>query len=272
MPKQMTLAACLAAAALPFASSAAAQDGWAIERPGRNQISASTVFSTGQAVALRCTRRQAEVVVIGLPPALKPEDGLGSTFSRRIETSVDGRRLPASTWLVSADPKAAFYTGPAMLMRAMLTGQELTLRVMSPGGPATRIVLRLPEDRSGLETVFEECGLPRVDTRDGALDLSARPTEESPDTPSRPILTWKTMPRAGFPELAINRGVDEGLVVVSCIAQPDGLLRDCRSDYAAPAGYGFDGIAMAAMRNARLEPRDDPEDRAISFTMRFITE
>lgn len=254
-----------AAAAAMLAPNANAQDVWTIERPGRNQVSASTIFNSGQVVALRCSGRQPEVVVIGLPPATPPETLHASNFARTIEVMVDGHQLPSSLWLVPADRTAAFFTNPAALARALRTGQELTLRIVPESGPATRIVLQLPDDRQGIEAIFGECGIPVTDPRDEATDLS---TAAKPDD-DRPPVQWATPPRGQYPPLAMMNNVTEGLAVISCFAAPTGRLNECRADYAAPAGYGFDEAALTSMRRSRVTPHGDASPRAIAFTMRF---
>src|SRR5690606_32575709 len=100
---------------------AQAQQAWEIERPGRNQVSASTVFDTGHAIALRCSGRQAEIVVTGLPPASPPANWASPIYSRTIEVFVDGRRLASSMWLTPEDPTAAFYGNPGAFARAIRT-------------------------------------------------------------------------------------------------------------------------------------------------------
>lgn len=258
------LASLCAATVATLAPAASAQDVWTIERPGRNQVSASTIFNSGHVIALRCTGRQPEVVAIGLPPATRPENLSASNFARTIEVFVDGRKLPSSLWLVPPDLTAAFFTNPAALARALRTGQELTLRIVPESGPATRIVLKLPDDRQGIETVFSECGIAAIDPRDEATDLSAavKPGDKPP-------FQWASLPRAVYPPIAQMNNVTEGLAVVSCLAATTGRLSECRADYAAPAGYGFDEAALASMRRARVTAHDDASPRPIAFTMRF---
>lgn len=257
-------AALALAAGVLGATSASAQDGWTVDRHERNQTTSAFVsFTTGQAISVRCTRGHAEVLAMGLPVQARPTDSRLSAFSRRIETKLDGKSMRSSAWLSSTDPTVAFYSAPGALARGLLKGHELSLRIVPESGPATRIVLPLPPDRSGLQTVLEECGLPLSDPRDEAIDLSDLPAG---------IPQWKAIPRAVYPDLAQRGGVREGLSIMSCFAEPDGSIRDCQSDYAAPPGYGFDEAALQAMRRARLEPREDLVARPISFTMRFRLE
>jgi|GEM_PF-1578886 len=251
--------------ALALQAPAQAQQAWEIERPGRSQVSASTVFDTGHAIALRCSGRQAEIVVTGLPPAGPPPGWVSPIYSRTIEVFVDGRRLASSMWLVPEDATVAFYGAPGAFARALRTGQELTLRVVPPEGPATRLVLDLPEDREGLETIFTECGIATTDPRDEALDLAESARRGLP-----PAYEWKGRPQAMYPSAAQVADVKFGLAVVSCMAAPSGRLSDCRADYSAPAGYGFDDAAVYAVRRARLKPLKGSEPRPISFTMRFL--
>ncbi|RZJ19594.1 MAG: hypothetical protein EON91_00700 [Brevundimonas sp.] len=265
MPKTKGLLASLCATAVAtLAPAASAQDVWTIERPGRNQVSASTIFNSGHVIALRCSGRQPEVVVIGLPPATRPETLHASNFARTIEVIVDGRKLPSSLWLVPSDRTAAFFTNPAALARALRTGQELTLRIVPESGPATRIVLKLPDDRQGIEAIFGECGIPLTDPRDEATDLSA-----AAKPGDRPLLQWASPPRAEYPPVAQMNNATEGLAVISCFAAPNGRLSECRADYAAPAGYGFDEAALTSMRRARVTPHEDTSPRPVAFTMRF---
>lgn len=244
---------------------AQAQQAWEIESPGRNQISASTVFDTGHAIALRCSGRQAEIVVTGLPPASPPANWTSPIYSRTIEVFVDGRRLASSMWLTPEDPTAAFYGNPGAFARAIRTGKSLTLRVVPPEGPATRIVLDLPEGREGLETIFADCGIAAIDPRDEALDLAESARRGLP-----PAYEWRGRPQATYPSAAQNANVKFGLAVVSCIAAPSGRLSECRADYSAPAGYGFDEAAVFAVRRARLKPLEGSEPQPISFTMKFL--
>lgn len=246
--------ALLLTAALAAPVAASAQDGWTVER-GDGTVSASVTFTRGQALAVRCSGRQIEVVATGLPP-----DPTATGMSRQIETAVDGKAVRSSAWLPASQDSTAFYTAPGALARALLTGSQLSLRSAPEGGPATRVLLPLPADRSGLETVAQACDLPLSDPHDEAVDISKIIHE---------ISGWKFPPRPNYPAKAERSSVRGGVAILSCRVRADGSLEDCQSDFAAPAGYGFDEEALASLRTARLERDDTLTGRIIAFTIRF---
>ncbi len=262
----------VAAATILNTTIACAQDGWLRDDSSRRRSASATVqFTTGHALAVRCTRDQMEVVVAGLPPAspLNPGEATGAMqrLGRKIEVYMDGRKLSSATWLKAPDETMAFYTAPGALARALLTGQELTLRLVPETGPATRIVLPLPPDRSQLEAVITECELPLVDARDDAPDLSIGALA---DAQPSVMPAWRRMPFPQFPRLGEERNVKQALVVLSCLAEPSGRVKDCRAEFTAPPGMGFAEAALTAVRRGTLEPREDTVDRPFSFTMYFM--
>lgn len=110
----------------------------------------------------------------------------------------------------------------------------------------------------------------------------ARPEEPAPEKPKptrRSGLitapTWERSPPVEYPERAMSRGIESGLVVLRCRPNASGALSNCMIVSESPAGAGFGQAALAGARRARLSPdtvNDIDEDASVQFTVRFSTQ
>lgn len=74
------------------------------------------------------------------------------------------------------------------------------------------------------------------------------------DTPGLIPPQWLRMPQASFPERAAARGIESGLVIIQCVATPEGMLTWCQLTEETPAGTGFAQAVMNAVPTARVRP------------------
>lgn len=84
--------------------------------------------------------------------------------------------------------------------------------------------------------------------------------------------TWERSPPVEYPERAMSRGIESGLVVLRCRPNAGGTLSNCMIISETPAGAGFGPAAIAGARRARLAPdtvNDIDEDASVQFTVRF---
>lgn len=87
----------------------------------------------------------------------------------------------------------------------------------------------------------------------------------------RPV--WVRQPMPEFPELAMRRGIEQGVVVLRCETLATGEFGACEVLSETPPGAGFALAALAATRQARVTPYsiDGFEtDGTIQFTVRFM--
>lgn len=119
---------------------------------------------------------------------------------------------------------------------------------------------------------------PRVRPAPAAPPVVRReePAPEKPKPTRRSGLitapTWERSPTVEYPERAMSRGIESGDVVLRCLVNASGTLRDCEVVSESPAGAGFGQAAVAGARRARLTPRtpnDMEEDPRVQFTVRF---
>ena len=104
----------------------------------------------------------------------------------------------------------------------------------------------------------------------------------APDTPPQPTIgpdgevmqppVWARQPVPEYPEQAMRRGVESGVVELRCVALVSGELDPCRVMAEDPAGAGFGEAALRGVRDARVVPRTiDGRDTPgmIQFKVRF---
>ncbi|HWQ85360.1 TonB family protein [Brevundimonas sp.] len=83
---------------------------------------------------------------------------------------------------------------------------------------------------------------------------------------------WVKQPVPNFPELALRRGVEQGVVVLRCETLVTGEFGACEVVSETPQGAGFGEAALAATRQARVTPYSIDgfdTDGSIQFTVRF---
>lgn len=69
-----------------------------------------------------------------------------------------------------------------------------------------------------------------------------------------------------FPQVALDAGID-GSASVTCLAMPDGHVKDCRITTETPAGYGFGESAIRIVQRGCLT-RFSEEHSSVEFTVR----
>jgi len=116
----------------------------------------------------------------------------------------------------------------------------------------------------------------RVEYTGPPVIVPGPPPPPAPPAPPRPSVitnpSWSRQPVGEFPERAMSRGIESGVVVLNCLVSPNGSLSDCNLVSETPSGAGFAQAAQAAARRARLSPRtvDGAATGArVSFSTRF---
>lgn len=74
------------------------------------------------------------------------------------------------------------------------------------------------------------------------------------DAPGVTPPAWLRTPQAAFPERAAARGIENGLVVIQCVATPEGTLIWCELTQETPPDAGFGQAVMNAVGGARVRP------------------
>lgn len=118
---------------------------------------------------------------------------------------------------------------------------------------------------------------PRPEAHALPAGASAAPRPAPPPTQdARPAAitapVWVQPPAPSFPAEAVEAGLSEGRVTVSCAAMADGRLSACTVLNETPEGAGFGPAAVEAMRSARVSPStiDSAASGArVTFTVRF---
>lgn len=83
---------------------------------------------------------------------------------------------------------------------------------------------------------------------------------------------WAVRIAPEYPRRAMRDGVEEGSVVLECVARADGGVRDCQILSETPSGHGFADAALEATKDARFHPQQIDgvsQDASITFTTRF---
>ena len=114
-----------------------------------------------------------------------------------------------------------------------------------------------------MNQTLEACGLAADDPRDDGRDWVV--------TSSPAPLRWRFQPRADPPDRALSGRLLRGLVVMSCVAQVDGRIRDCQVEMEHPTGFDLGREALRATRDARVETSDGSviAPRIITFRMMY---
>jgi hypothetical protein len=251
----------LLAAGLAMASPAAAQDveDWDIDRdPDHRRITASVFFSDGSGVATRCSDRSFAVLLVGLPQA--PDDG---DFMRPLSIDM-GHGRHTQSWLRGETPTLAFSLMPARLARQLRDGGRIQIYDATNGSDAPLIAIDLPPSPEAINATLEACGLPTDDPRDDGRDWVV--------TPSPQPLRWRFAPQSTAPDRALSGRLLRGIVVMSCVAQADGRIRDCQVEMEHPTGFDLGREALRATRDARVETSDGSEiaPRIITFRINYV--
>lgn len=245
-------------AAAPSFAQDATQD-WDIRRdPARKSILAFTIYDSGLSVAFRCVDESLNVVIAGLPPSRATRQTLRLTF-RDAEAHDWG-------WTTTTNNTVVVGDYPAPLARSFRLGGRLQVEV--PQGAADgrnlRHIIDLPASNAAIEEVLTACKRPLVDSRDAELT--------SVTATGLPVgLDWQRPPRAEFPESRYAGGY----VVTTCIANPDGTLRDCQIEMEHPGDGQFGEAVLRAIRRSRVRNTAQPDAPVpgvrVGFRTTFIT-
>lgn len=97
-----------------------------------------------------------------------------------------------------------------------------------------------------------------------AAEVRGPKSAETPSAPRSPTdkLTlevrvapsWVEMPRPEYPATAARQNIENGRVQMECFVRPDGVIAACIVLDETPPGVGFGRAALAAARDARLNP------------------
>lgn len=245
--------------ALALATPVAAQDDWDILARGGEQI-AGVSFSSGIALMFRCApnpvgTKYFQAFVTGLPAV--------EGRRRVLEISRPGGNLEAQTWSVATSATAAISPDPARLARGVRLGGAFAIRVPAEEDqPAREFRMNLPSDPAGIDAALAACGAPLIDEAD-----AVQPAHTIPGNG----IYWEARPIPRYPDRAFSRGIRSGRVEISCAVTADGRTQDCEIISEDPPNAGFGQEALAAARQATLEPREPnaPDRGRITFPITF---
>lgn len=237
-----------------------ASDDWdLVQDPARNLTMAVLAYDSGPAVAVRCVAGRFEVILTGLPES--------DEQTVTLELGFGDEELRDTTWWGSEVPGLLASTRPGLTARRFRQGGDLNIVVPAKEGEARRrFVMDIVPSVSAINAVLTECDQPIEDTR--------IPGDQwvLPDYPVAP--SWQRRPTPTFPDRAVNNS-SWGLVFLSCIAMPDGAVRQCQVDSEGPPNLGFGEAALASVRTARSSPYtpanslEAEHGRLLEFTMSF---
>lgn len=237
-----------------------AGDDWdLVQDPARNLTMAALAYDSGPAVAVRCADGKFEVILTGLPES--------DEQTVTLELGFGDEDLRETTWWRSEVPGLLASTRPGLTARRFRQGGDLNIVVPAKEGPARRrFVMDIVPSASAINTVLTECDQPVVDARVPGDPWAL------PDYPVAP--SWQRRPSPTFPQRAVNNS-SWGLVFLSCIAMPDGAVRQCQVDSEGPPNLGFGEAALASVRTARSSPyapansSEAEHGRLLQFTIAF---
>ncbi|ADL00013.1 hypothetical protein Bresu_0698 [Brevundimonas subvibrioides ATCC 15264] len=235
-------------------------DDWTLaDRAG---ITAAYVrFDSGIDIVVRCKGESdsIETLIMGLPA--------GEGRSRPLRVSLGDQPLQERTWYVGDEATTAISGSPARFARTLRNGGVVNMVV--PGGAQNgrnlRYILNLPASSSAVDQVLTACGKPLVDPRDLQI-------EEVPEGGLPTGIAWARPPLAIYPEGF--RTYAWGFATITCLSQRDGSLDSCETEAQYPLDGGFGAAALRAMRLAKVQVPDQPDQpvprRLVSFTLRFV--
>lgn len=104
------------------------------------------------------------------------------------------------------------------------------------------------------------------------------PTAITQDNAAAPVATVIQAGRPGspirYPDRAMESGIHEGQVEVSCALNPDGGLSQCEVTGETPQGFGFGTAALLGVQRARVripENQPVPPNARMRVTVRFVS-
>lgn len=247
------------ATVLALATPVAAQDGWDVLARNDEHI-AGVSFSSGIAPMFRCApspvgTKYFQAFVTGLPPV--------EGRRRVLEISRPGGELESQMWSVATSATAAISPDAVRLARGVRLGGAFAIRVPADSDhPAREFRVELPSDPAGLDAALTACNAPLVDEAD-----AVQPSHTIPGNG----VYWEARPMPRYPDRAFARGIRSGRVEISCAVTADGRTQDCEIISEDPPNAGFGQEALAAARQATLEPREPnaPDRGRITFPITF---
>lgn len=228
-------------------------ENWTSARSGA-EVSARLTLGDARAIVAQCAEGQFSLVIEGLPfendqfQAVAFTDPSGrmrfQNFSRETVVSGSGAQ-------------------PISFARLLSVGGTLS-HAPRDGEPAWSAV-PVPASNGALEQTLGACGHAQVDER--VLRFPAVPRIRGATE-----VSWAVQPRMYYPDRAIASG-QEGYVGTSCIALPDGRLRDCVIERETPRGFGFGVAFRRSLEGARLRTpvaEDPSRGTVVWFGQRWL--
>lgn len=229
-----------------------------VKDEAKKTVIAYVTTTTGLSIATRCVNGGFSALLLGLPetPRRNKTRPLGLTF--RDEEGSEWR------WNVTTDRTAVVADFPAPFARELRQGGRLQIVVPNGGGEGRnlRYDLELPASGSAIDQTLTACGRALQDPRDRELDAIA---EDGLQVGMR----WDRQIRPRYPS---QSGYAEGFAVTTCVAQPDGKLRDCVIETEHPADGRFGEAVLKAARDATVAYDGDQPTapRMMAFRVNFI--
>lgn len=248
----------LFAGALALAGPVFAQtpdEDWELATNVEQQLTLATLDFGGTLLALRCRDGELDMLLTGVPVSI------GTT--RTVQVSAGEIRNEEQVWLTRAGEPILSVDEPARLARQLRGGGELDVRLdgETEADRPRRYRLPVPASIAAINTVLSACDIPLEEPRDLITRI---PVGSAP--------AWREPPRPEYPDNPGALRASNAVVRVSCLVGPEWELVDCRADSENPAGHGFAGSAITAVRRAKIDPpRNGADVRGglVRFTLRF---
>lgn len=237
---------------------APAGEDWDLIRDAKTRSTLAYVTTTpGLSIAMRCVKGSYSALLVGLPEATRGAKTRPLQIAFRDEEQKEWR------FNVTTNRTGAVADFPAPLARELRQGGRLQIVVPDGAAPGRnlRYDLNLPGSGAAIDETLRACDRPLVDPRDQELDAIG---EDGLQVGMR----WDRQIRPRYP---VNNYA-EGFAVATCVAQPDGKLRDCVIETEHPADGRFGGAVLDAVRSATVAyDGDQPAaPRMMAFRVNFV--
>jgi len=235
----------LAATALAFGSSAAAQDGWDVETDAeRGIVVASVIYDGGVGIAVQCRNYQLDLAVLGLPIAVETE--ISESGHRVLDTGTSAEGLIKSSWKAEPGSPVATSAYSARFARSLKGAEAYVVRIPAQGDrPARRMAIPLPSDSSGIDQVLTACDRRTEDPRDAL-----------------PMVDWRLMPGWKIEGLDGVRpqglGAGRNIMEYSCVLTAEAHLRDCQIEFERPVNLGIGASLIRRQSLGRVRHEGEP--------------
>ena len=247
------------------AGSAVAQDAaptgedWDLAKDARKKSTIAYVTTTtGLSIATRCMDSGYSALIFGLPEVTR------RTKTRPLQITFRDEETSEWRWNVTTDRAGAVADFPAPFARELRQGGRLQIVVPDGAGEGRnlRYDLELPASGSAIDETLTACNRPLVDPRDQELDAIG---EDGLQVGMR----WDHQIRPRYPS---QSRYSEGFAVTTCVAQPNGTLRDCVIETEHPGDGLFGEAVLKAARNATVAYDGDQPTapRMMAFRVNFI--